>query len=736
MFKESMKYAILLIILLGTQAINVHAWEIDQISPVTRVVDGDSFHITGDEVRLADVNAPEWNQTGGPQATNALTSLISGKTVYLDTDDKSGRDPYGRLVAVVYIAYNSTHYMNVNKELLLEGTVVIDDFTNNEFNPYTWTLYVPKTNPPPPASYTLVIQYPDGSGSTNPTTGSYTYSQADNVPILATPASGYKLDHWVLDGANVGNQNPYTVLMNSNHELKVVFTQSQTPARTVIIDQASVNSSICDIGSRQNVRFHARWDNGSAITSGSIQINDDHTIFDSSGWAVLTEISQVTAKRVYFVKGLNCSGVTEFTQVATSPSIIWDRVDVTLSIVADRIDVGSNAAVEWTAIYAFDGTPFKGTVALSGPIREDLPDVPQSGIRMIDHIGKRRFTAESIHDDRFGLTSFSTNSVDCVWDRVYVTLSLVDSRIDVGSMAELQWKAYYEYDGSPFTGRVILTPIDNIAPKEAGDISYSTGSILDGQYGLTVFDTNSVKCVWDRVKISKGGVSSPTTHTGNMETVWFKAVYEYDNSSFTGEPTANGGINKIFVNGIPLIWSSFDKVWKYSTKLDDNGKLTFEVTGVEDMQYKLTKFVDATGPQSITWEKPFLETTVGIVSVAAVMAMVVAASIYLVRITRRKPTSLNEIDIGQSSTLLANGSSITKPRYFGTTKGSIIKAIVIDDLHDLEDIKRSVGVSDDEFMVSLYGLLRSDDVIGTHDGTFDVNDEVKLGWVSYYKVRL
>jgi hypothetical protein len=106
--------------------------------------------------------------------------------------------------------------------------------------------------------------------------------------------------------------------------------------------------------------------------------------------------------------------------------------------------------------------------------------------------------------------------------------------------------------------------------------------------------------VYDRVKITQAGVSNQITKTGNMEIVWFKAVYEYDNSSFTGEPTVNGGVNKIFVNGIPLIWSSFDKEWKYSTKLDDNGKLTFEVTGVEDLHYKLTKFIDAAGARACT----------------------------------------------------------------------------------------------------------------------------------------
>jgi hypothetical protein len=137
--------------------------------------------------------------------------------------------------------------------------------------------------------------------------------------------------------------------------------------------------------------------------------------------------------------------------------------------------------------------------------------------------------------------------------------------------------------------------------------------------------------VWDRVRITQGGVSNQLTKTGNMETVWFKAVYEYDYSNFTGEPTDDGGMNKITVNGIPMIWSYFDKEWKYSAKLDENGKLTFEVTGVEDMQYKLTNFVDDAGPQSITWEKLFLETPVGIVSIVVTLGLVAAGVLFFIR---------------------------------------------------------------------------------------------------------
>ena len=60
------------------------AWEINKESTVTEVIDSDSFYVVDDEVRLADVNAPEWYQEGGPEATDALEDLIDGKKVYLD----------------------------------------------------------------------------------------------------------------------------------------------------------------------------------------------------------------------------------------------------------------------------------------------------------------------------------------------------------------------------------------------------------------------------------------------------------------------------------------------------------------------------------------------------------------------------------------------------------------------------------------------------------------------------
>jgi hypothetical protein len=117
----------------------VYAFEIDQVATCTYVYDGDSFETTFGEVRLADIDAPEYNDT----SRDALVALINNEEVFLDVDDMYQTDPYGRYVCVTYIEVNATHLLNVNQYLLDNGFVVVTNY-NNEFNPASWTLYISK----------------------------------------------------------------------------------------------------------------------------------------------------------------------------------------------------------------------------------------------------------------------------------------------------------------------------------------------------------------------------------------------------------------------------------------------------------------------------------------------------------------------------------------------------------------------------------------------------------------
>ncbi|HOV81429.1 MAG TPA: thermonuclease family protein [Methanothrix sp.] len=118
---------------------------------VTKVIDGDTIDVQLQDspisedlirVRLADIDCPE---TRGPKAcqagkdaTNYTRAWLLSSYVFLDLDDKTGKDPYGRWVAVVYLSEDGKPGRNFNKMLVDAGHARIDDFKNNEFDPGSW----------------------------------------------------------------------------------------------------------------------------------------------------------------------------------------------------------------------------------------------------------------------------------------------------------------------------------------------------------------------------------------------------------------------------------------------------------------------------------------------------------------------------------------------------------------------------------------------------------------------
>ena len=101
------------------ESVQIEGAEVDLVAAIYRVVGGDTFDaFPSGRVRLADINAPELDEAGGQEAKDALTNLVLNKKVYLDVDDLYVMDKYNRLICVVFIDYNSTHVLNVNKWLI------------------------------------------------------------------------------------------------------------------------------------------------------------------------------------------------------------------------------------------------------------------------------------------------------------------------------------------------------------------------------------------------------------------------------------------------------------------------------------------------------------------------------------------------------------------------------------------------------------------------------------------
>ena len=67
-------------------------------------------------------------------------------------------------------------------------------------------------------------------GSTTPSAGTYPYNNNDRVTITVTGLSvGYRLDHWVVNGANGGSTNPLVFNITSDTTVNPVFTTGTTP---------------------------------------------------------------------------------------------------------------------------------------------------------------------------------------------------------------------------------------------------------------------------------------------------------------------------------------------------------------------------------------------------------------------------------------------------------------------------------------------------------------------------
>jgi len=69
---------------------------------VVDVIDGDTFTVVGDTIRLAGVDAPELDQPNGVRAKRRLRDLIEDKTVEYR---ERARDVYGRIVAQVWVGH-------------------------------------------------------------------------------------------------------------------------------------------------------------------------------------------------------------------------------------------------------------------------------------------------------------------------------------------------------------------------------------------------------------------------------------------------------------------------------------------------------------------------------------------------------------------------------------------------------------------------------------------------------
>ena len=81
---------------------------------------------------------------------------------------------------------------------------------------------------PPPPTYFLTITT-TAEGTTDPASGTYSYTANSLVQVTAIRNTNYVFDHWEPESINVGSVNPYTVPIDKDHTLKAVFSPIPKP---------------------------------------------------------------------------------------------------------------------------------------------------------------------------------------------------------------------------------------------------------------------------------------------------------------------------------------------------------------------------------------------------------------------------------------------------------------------------------------------------------------------------
>ncbi|MCW4000971.1 MAG: DUF2341 domain-containing protein [Candidatus Bathyarchaeota archaeon] len=178
--------------------------------------------------------------------------------------------------------------------------------------------------------------------------------------------------------------------------------------------------------------------------------------------------------------------------------------------------------------------------------------------------------------------------------------SVSDARADVGSTQTIAFHAKWS-NGSAITAGSIYVNATQLAINSTGwaSLSANNPAVTAASWTVTGVNVNGVtaysvtaatpRVIWDQIAIVEGNLSATSLYIGENATVWFKAAYQYDNKPF------NGSTGSLMVNGTTMLYSSANSRWETTVTASQPGAAVFQVSGVYDSQFGLTKIADAVG---------------------------------------------------------------------------------------------------------------------------------------------
>lgn len=325
----------------------------------------------------------------------------------------------------------------------------------------------------------------------------------DAISVDGSFDDAYEEFTFMISNLTVGPHTVEVHSVNSVNNAETSILKHTFTVTYVVIDQSTVSGMRVDASSVQKVYFHAIWAHDlSPLRGGVIFINGTACTVGDDGWVKMFVSSLQVGKQVWSVTGVGVNDVTRYRQVVPSPTIIWDQLEiVSVSANNTRMNVGGAFEVRYKIRYDSDDVVFdsrKGSVLGFTWDSVNLWWKKTVGGSTVVASTNYDETYITITDATYGLTAKQdVKGVDVTTDKVSITISIPNNRVEVGSSAPLNWTGVYEYDGTSFAGSVNYN--NTLTKSVIGRYVYKVAHIADPLYGIAAFDTNEVYCIFDRI---------------------------------------------------------------------------------------------------------------------------------------------------------------------------------------------------------------------------------------------
>jgi hypothetical protein len=375
--------------------------------------------------------------------------------------------------------------------------------------------------------------------------------------------------------------------------------------RIEIYEAGTVDGQI-DINTYCEVWWRARYEYDSTeIQSGlTLVLNGSRTLLWDEGnlyWS-WQETSVVPASVLFDVFSASEStyGLTQWSDSTSIQQVIWDSLVITISDPTDqRINVGVNASgIVVTAVYAFHGTPFDGSLILNNTNFQYA--TPQ----------KQGYTVIAATGDSYGITAIGINDVTfCIWDRVrVVSVDADDLYHDPDDNVVVTVELQYEFDGTPVlagTFAIASYPLTHVgAGVWEAQVTISSYQAIDfddittcdatlhsiSEYNM---DSNVVTVYWDRLEFYSVVVDDDRISVGSSTNVVWSVRLENASISITSGVTAQ------MTGAIDLVASA--GAFTAAVTASEVGSVDYSIIAAS--LGEINQFVQSSSDATVIWDR-------------------------------------------------------------------------------------------------------------------------------------